>query len=218
MSSPSVPDFNCIAPVYDALAQLVYGDAQKRAQAHFLSLIPAGARVLVLGGGSGWILTELLRQSAPVHVLYLEPARNMLQQAQNRFRNTSSTAQVEFRLGTELDLTPQETFHVVLTPFVLDLFPAAEAYAMMQRLSQALLPGGLWLHTDFHASAPESQPVWQKLLLWGMYRFFGVVSNLSARELPPFEALFQKIGFKTHREAFYFRKFIRAQVLQKAVF
>ncbi|WP_181304384.1 class I SAM-dependent methyltransferase [Rufibacter sp. XAAS-G3-1] len=215
MPPPSVPDFNLIAPVYDALAQLVYGKAQKEAQAHFLSLIPTGARVLVLGGGSGWVLPELLRKSAPAYVLYLEPSTNMLQKARNRFAQTSAQAEVEFRLGTEASLLPQETFHVVLTPFVLDLFTPEEALDMMQRLSLALLPNGLWLHTDFHTSS--APPFWQKLLLWGMYRFFGLVSHISAERLPPFEALFQKIGLKTQQEAFFFKNFIRAQVLQKPV-
>jgi ubiquinone/menaquinone biosynthesis C-methylase UbiE len=213
MLPPTVPDFNLIAPVYDALAQLVYGKAQQKAQAHFLSVIPIGARVLVLGGGSGWILTELLQKSAPAYVLYLEPSTKMLQKAKDRFAQTSAEADVEFRLGTEADLLPPETFHVVLTPFVLDLFTPEEALAMMKRLSRALRPNGLWLHTDFHAV--PAPPFWQKALLWGMYRFFRLISHISAKSLPPFDRLFQKTGFETQQEAFYFRNFIRAQVLQK---
>ncbi|WP_165864895.1 class I SAM-dependent methyltransferase [Rufibacter latericius] len=214
MPSSTVPDFNSIAPVYDLMAKLVFGKAQQQAQAHFLSLVPANARVLILGGGSGWILPELLRQSNPGYVLYLEPSPKMVGKAQDRLAKVATETEVEFRLGTEKDLLPHETFHVVLTPFVLDLFSPDQALGMMQRLSQALLPGGLWLHTDF--CTPKTQPLWQKLLLWGMYRFFRVVSHISARGLPPFEALFQEIGYKTRHDAFFYAGFIRAQVLQKS--
>ncbi|KAA3436455.1 class I SAM-dependent methyltransferase [Rufibacter hautae] len=216
MQPNRAPDFNFIAPVYDALAQLVYGKAQKQAQAHFLTLIPEGARVLVLGGGSGWILPELLRQSQPSHVLFLEPSAKMMAQAQKRLTQTSAQAEVEFRLGTEANLRPEERFHVVLTPFVLDLFPSEIAFTMMQRLDQALLPAGLWLHTDFQMGTSAGQKLWQKPMLWGMYRFFRVVSDIPARELPPFEALYAKLGYKPHRQAFFFENFICAQVFRKA--
>src|SRR5687767_498288 len=95
MQPNPVPDFNFIAPVYDALAQLVYGKAQRRAQAHFLSMIPAGSSVLILGGGSGWILPELLRQSRPARVLFLEPSAQMMQRAKRRFPQLSARAEVE---------------------------------------------------------------------------------------------------------------------------
>ncbi|GGK59124.1 class I SAM-dependent methyltransferase [Rufibacter glacialis] len=210
---PSTPDFNLIAPAYDRLAQLVYGNAQRRAQAHFLPLIPPEARVLVVGGGSGWILGELLRQSHPAYVLYLEASSVMLAKAQEK--PLAFPAQVEFRLGTQAQLLPEEKFHVVLTPFVLDLFTPPEAFSIMQRLDKALYPGGLWLHTDFHQSSSFRRQLWQKPLLWGMYRFFRWVSRISGQGLPPFEALFIKLGYKPRQEASFYKGFIKAQVFQK---
>ncbi|ALI99650.1 class I SAM-dependent methyltransferase [Rufibacter tibetensis] len=216
MPSSSVPDFNLISPVYDALAKLVYGKSQQRAQAHFLSCIPAGARVLILGGGSGWILNQVLQHSTPAHVLFLEASSKMLEKAKGNVLPTASKTTVEFRLGTEASLSSSEMFHVVLTPFVLDLFTPQQAYAMMQRLDQALFPTGLWLHTDFYLSPSPLRKIWQKPLLWGMYWFFGLVSGILGKTLPPFESLFQKLGYKPQQEAFFYGKFIRAQVLQKA--
>ncbi|MFB9865036.1 class I SAM-dependent methyltransferase [Rufibacter immobilis] len=216
MSTAPAPDFDFIAPVYDALAQLVFGKAQQKAQAQFLELIPPGARVLVLGGGSGWLLARLLQKSNPAYVLYLEASSQMLRKARTRYQNFSSAgAEMEFRLGTQDQLLPNEKFHVVLTPFVLDLFTAPQALHMMQRLTQALLPGGLWLHTDFYLAPEKRRQIWQKPLLWAMYRFFRQVSGISGTGLPPFEALFSQVGFVTKQEAFFFHRFIRAQVLQK---
>ncbi|WP_207432631.1 class I SAM-dependent methyltransferase [Sabulibacter ruber] len=215
MPSSPTPDFNLIAPVYDALAQAVYGQAQLKAQAHFLPLVPAQSRVLILGGGSGWILPQLLQKSAPAQVLYLEASAKMVHLAKRRLGQSPSNTNVEFRVGTEADLLPQEKFHVVITPFVLDLFSQDQAQNMMQRLSQALLPSSLWLHTDFYLSASPTQRLWQKPLLWSMYKFFGLVSGISGKSLPPFELLFTSLGFQTKQEAFFFRGFIRAQVLQR---
>ncbi|GAA4304444.1 class I SAM-dependent methyltransferase [Nibribacter koreensis] len=207
------PDFNLIAPVYDGLAQLVYGKAQQRAQQHFLSSIPQGARVLVVGGGTGWILTELLRTVQPAHILYVEASEKMLGKARARWHQGPNSASnlVEFRLGTEADLLPQEKFHVVMTPFVLDLFSTPEARQMMQKLNTHLLPDGLWLHTDFQVAQEMWRRLWQKPMLWGMYTFFGWVSHLSAQKLPPFKLLFNELGLVLEDEAFFYSRFLCAQ-------
>ncbi|MBA9076844.1 class I SAM-dependent methyltransferase [Rufibacter quisquiliarum] len=214
MPSKPSPDFNLIAPVYDTLAVLVFGQAQKRAQQHFLPQIPAGARVLVLGGGSGFLLTQLFGCCTPGKVLFLEASGTMLQKARQRLLHLPHAAAVEFRCGTEQDLLPHETFHVVLTPFVLDLFTPPEAAAMINRLAAALLPSGLWLHTDFHLSAGGRNRRWQQFLLWAMYRFFRKVSQISASRLPPLDQLLGEAGFAPRQQAFFYRGFIKAQVLQ----
>jgi hypothetical protein len=139
----------------------------------------------------------------------------MLRKAKERSLPSSATAEVEFREGTEKSLLPQEKFHVVLTPFVLDLFPTPAALALMQRLDQALLPHGFWLHTDFQLSASPARQIWQKPMLWAMYRFFHLVSKVPATSLPPLQSLFESLHYEKAKEASFYGDFIRAQVWQK---
>ena len=51
--------FDSIASIYDPIARLFFGNSITESQATFLSEIPVG-KVLILGGGSGWIATEVL--------------------------------------------------------------------------------------------------------------------------------------------------------------
>ncbi len=51
--------FNRIAGVYDFLAKLVFGKHIRRSQEHFLKMVIQQNKVLVLGGGSGWILESI---------------------------------------------------------------------------------------------------------------------------------------------------------------
>lgn len=215
-SAAVTPNFDFIAPVYDALAGLVYGQAQKQAQQHFLSQVPPHAQVLVVGGGSGWILQELFRLARPAHVLYLEASGKMLHQAQMLFKH-EAPAPLEFRLGTERDLQEPEKFDVVLTPFVLDLFTEPELQTMLQKLDTALRPAGLWLQTDFQLSTSQWYQIWQKPMLWLMYRFFGWASGISAKKLPPLDKLFHQLGYHQRDWAFFFGGFIKTQVLQKSI-
>ncbi|WP_141765680.1 class I SAM-dependent methyltransferase, partial [Hymenobacter coccineus] len=99
-------NFDRIAWCYDALAGLVFGGSLRAAQRAALDGLPAGApRVLILGGGTGWVLGEVLRRRPGATVLYLEASGPMLARATARLRRERPEAagQVEFRVGTEVD-------------------------------------------------------------------------------------------------------------------
>ena len=146
-SAPTPPDFSRVARVYDGLASVVFGRAQRRAQqAALLAGLPLAGptpHVLVLGGGSGWVLTELLGQCPAAQVLYLETSATMLTLAQARLRRLApgAAAQVEFRQGSERALAPGEQFDVIVTFFVLDCFTLAEFPGALAGLQAARRPG-----------------------------------------------------------------------------
>ncbi|GAB3820513.1 hypothetical protein GCM10028895_20870 [Pontibacter rugosus] len=124
---PKLPDsgFTYTASFYDALATFVFGDALQQAQLALLPFIQRQARVLVIGGGSGWILEQLLHSDIQLEILYLDAAPAMMQLAEQKYKKQRQTqsSTVRFRLGNEKSLLPEEQFEVILTPFLLDLFP-----------------------------------------------------------------------------------------------
>ncbi|WP_426490737.1 class I SAM-dependent methyltransferase [Hymenobacter sp. 102] len=191
-----LPDsgFDTVAAFYDALARLVYGPALRQAQQAALDAgLPAGTgRVLVIGGGTGWVLGEVLRRSPPARIVYLEASPRMLARSQAWLHQylPQHLAQVEFRLGTEAALRPHEQFDVVLTFFFLDLFEPGRLRAIVARLRSGLAPAGVWLLADF--AAPHRW--WHHILLWLMYRFFGLSTGISARQRPPIEAALRWAG------------------------
>lgn len=46
-------NFDRVASAYDTLARTAFGGSLKKAQCHWLHQIPADAKVLVLGSGTG---------------------------------------------------------------------------------------------------------------------------------------------------------------------
>ena len=99
--------FDRVAWCYDVLAGLVFGPAQRRAQQAALVGLPAGApHVLILGGGTGWVLLEVLRCRPQATVLYLEASPKMLTRASTRLARVcpAATTQIEFRHGTQAAL------------------------------------------------------------------------------------------------------------------
>ncbi|MHC2993790.1 methyltransferase type 12 [Pontibacter sp. HJ8] len=216
MRQPKNSGFDTVAPFYDSLSRLVFGNSLRQAQLAHLRAIPARARILLIGGGSGWLLEKLLQLQPSLTVTYLEASPKMLQMAQARLAKNQAlaTAPVTFRLGTEDALQPGETFDVILTPFLLDLFPDQRLRPLLDRLYQTLTSGGSWLFSDF-CPVQLPPPLWQRLLLQSMYTFFGLLSGVEARALPDFEQHFARLQLQEERAASFYGGMVQAKVYRK---
>jgi ubiquinone/menaquinone biosynthesis C-methylase UbiE len=59
-------NYDRIARIYDKLSRMVFGKSIVRAQQSILPFITTPARMLIVGGGTGWILEEIARFTQPV--------------------------------------------------------------------------------------------------------------------------------------------------------
>ncbi|AKD01997.1 class I SAM-dependent methyltransferase [Pontibacter korlensis] len=216
---PKLPDsgFHYVASFYDALARLVYGEALQQAQLALLPFLSQQARVLVIGGGTGWILEQLLQTQKQLDILYLDAAPAMLQRAQQKYERYQKpqNCHVSFRLGTEQELQPQEQFDVIITPFLLDLFPPSRLQQLMTRLTAALKAHGKWLFADFWP-VEQPPPWWQQILIRGMYTFFGWLSGVQARKLPDYSSHFRTLGFEEKYSATFYSGMVQAKVFERS--
>lgn len=213
--SSASSDFGRVAWFYDALSAVVFGPALRQAQQAALAGLPAGSpRVLILGGGTGWVLGEVLRRRPAATVLYLEASAEMLRRARTRLSQEfpSYQAQVDFRLGTEQQLKPTESFDAVLTFFVLDCIAPAALGPAPHRLNEALRPGGHWLLAEF--SPPRHW--WQRGLLGAMYAFFQLTARLQVRQLPDYDAALRALGLQPGPAMHFFGGAVLAQGWHKA--
>lgn len=212
-SHPPGMDFGPVASFYDLLAGLVFGGALRRAQrAALVAGLPPGPapRLLVLGGGAGWVLTEIWRQRPQAHVLYLELSAAMLERTRTRLRCSPPPpgATVELRQGTEAALQPGEQFEAIITFFVLDCFTEAALPAALSRLKAARQPGAPWLVADFL----PARRGWRRWLLQTMYLFFGVTVGLRTRQLPLWPTALTKLGLYPTEKRYFFQKAIESSV------
>ncbi|MBF9237805.1 class I SAM-dependent methyltransferase [Hymenobacter sp. BT683] len=213
-ASPQTTGFDRVAWCYDALAGLVFGSALKRAQRAALLGLPSGApRILILGGGTGWVLTEVLSHRPHATVLYLEASPKMLARARARLERErpQATAQVEFRHGTQADLKPAETFDAIITFFVLDCIAGDELETALAQLRSAQRPGAPWLLADFR----PAQGGWRRLLLQLMYAFFRLTTGLRARALPELHIALGNLGLVPLRSRTFFGGALEAVVFSE---
>jgi ubiquinone/menaquinone biosynthesis C-methylase UbiE len=206
--------FDRVAWCYDLLTRLVFGKALQKAQRAALNGLPAGApHVLILGGGTGWVLTEVLRRRPYATVLYLEASPNMLVRAQQRLARESPHAvpQVEFRHGTQAALGPTERFDALVTFFVLDCIAAVEIGAALVKLRASRRPGAPWLLADFRLARSG----WRRVLLSLMYRFFRLTTGLQADSLTDFRHALSDLGLAPISTSTFFAGTVEAVVFSE---
>jgi len=211
-------DFDLVAPIYDGLAALVFAGAIRRAQLQLLPQFRHARSALILGGGTGWFLLELLRNTEIEHVLYVEKSPAMLERSRTLIatRAPHLHARVDFRLGTEDSLSEADgLFDLVVTNFYLDLFNNLNCAYIIERLASSLEPGGRWLFVDFHTPEAGWERISAKALFKAMYTFFSITSRIEARRPPHYEPTFTRLGLRTTSEATFFGTMIRARILSR---
>lgn len=200
--------FDSIAPVYDSLSRMVYGRSIVSAQMHFLKYIPEGANVLIVGGGTGWIMEALFAVNKTCSIVYIEASQKMLQKARSRI-GIHDRSRVVFLLQSEI---PSEgLYDVIITNFFLDLFPHHRLEQIIQQLKDRVKHNGIWIVTDF----VDGGRLWQRMLLKLMYLFFVGVSKIEATTLPPWQVLLADAGMRADETKYFYAGFIKTAIYQK---
>lgn len=205
-------NYNFIAPYYDFISRLVYGNTIIRAQTGLLSHIMPNSNVLIVGGGSGWILEELTKHNLGVlNITYIDSAPKMITLSKKRKYNPHI---VNFICEQIEKYQGEQKFDCVLTGFLFSNFKQKKNEFVFNHLDRVLKKEGQWLYADFIATNAASK-VWQKVLLKAMLLFFKTVSKVEANELTAMEPLFKLYGYNLIVASCYYHHFIQSRVYQK---
>jgi len=202
-------NYNNSAWFYDSLARLVYGKALVNAQVYLLKHIPSNSKVLIVGGGTGWILDELARiHPSGLQVTYVEIAPNMM--ALSKKRNVGNN-QVTFINDAIENVDLPADFDIALTPFLLDNFTEESLNNVFSSIAVLLKSNALWLNTSFQLTGKW----WQRVLLKTMFILFKLTCGIEASKLPGIDKCFEDNGFTLVDQQRFFGEFIGARVYQK---
>ncbi len=195
--------FDKIAKVYDGLARMVFGKSTRQAQLFFLNEIQSTSRVLILGGGTGWLLVHLLKIEPQCEVWYIEASSKMLELSKEKTKHSN---RVHFIHGTENDIPSKIKFDVVIASFYFDLFTDASLDSVVRKIQQGIKSDALWLVTDFI----NGKKWWQRTLLKIMYLFFQITCGIESSKLPDWNQQLQRMGLVKVKSKFFFMEFIEA--------
>lgn len=201
--------FDRIAPVYDRIAHLVFGQAIKEAQRVHLGELRGASRILIIGGGTGWILRDVLPVNPAAQIVYLEASRRMIDLS-SAVVPMRDRARVSFIHGTEELLEREKPFDAIIANFYLDLFAPEALRRVVDRLGQSMVTGGKLVCTDF-----VSETWWQRALLRIMYGFFRIAAGLQTKQLGTWQAALVAGNFGEVSSRTFWRGFIRSVLLLK---
>jgi tRNA (cmo5U34)-methyltransferase len=151
-----------LAPVRDAMHALAIG---------VLSDLPADARVLCVGAGTGAEVLSLARAYPGWSFTAVEPAAAMLDVCRQRVAAEGFSDRCVFHEGYLDSLPPSDAFHaaasILVSQFVLD---SEERRGFFSGIAKRLLPGGQLVSADLSADLSsaryESQlEVWLKMMV-----------------------------------------------------
>lgn len=201
-------DFDGVANIYDRTARFVFGGSICEAQTAFLPLIKPHSRVLIVGGGTGWVLVELLRLRPALEVVYVEKSKNMLEAAKTRV-GEGDASKVRWVNDPLENWETSAEFDAILCHFFLDVFEHSKLEQLIvPKLVKLLKPEGKLLVSDFQ----QSNTISQKILLWAMHRFFRLTCCLESRTLGDLHGALKTAGFTAIKEAYFFKQLIFSRV------
>ncbi len=204
-----VGGFDFIAPYYDRLAHLAFGNAIKDSQLIYLDRIPKASRILVIGGGTGIFLYALHQHAPDAHVVYVDASARMLEIAK---KNTPPGLRVDFVHGRLEDMPRGQAFDVVVTYFFLDMFSTVDLQNLISNIAEVVAPDSMWLVADF-----VKRKWWHGLLLACMYAFFSAFAGLRVRSLADWNAQLARAGFRRAESRCFFSGFIESAIFKDEI-
>ncbi|MCE7044124.1 class I SAM-dependent methyltransferase [Dyadobacter sp. CY312] len=186
-------NYDPIASNYDWLSRVIFRRNLVLSQTCLLQHIPANSSILIVGGGTGWILEEISKvHPSGLHITYVEISEKMIQLARKR-----DAAQNEVRFVNQPieEFSTNSFFNIVFTAFLFDNFGDQRAELVFKKLDGMLTENGKWLFVDFNINEKKSK-WWQRGLLTSMLFFFRVVCNIEARKVIPMKSFFEGNHFQ----------------------
>jgi len=204
-------DYNSIAGYYDRLSRLVFQRSIIKAQQYLIDFISDNNKVLLVGGGTGWVLDEISKlKRENISVVYVEKSSKMIELSKKRKHENVT---VEFVNAGIESYTTGDYFDVILTPFLFDNFIEKKIQYVFKRLDALLKQRGFWLYADF-VNYKEVQKAWKQYFLKTMYLFFSLTANIETKNLIDMRPYFIE-KYEMITQQFYYKRFIEAIVYRK---
>jgi ubiquinone/menaquinone biosynthesis C-methylase UbiE len=204
-------NYDHIAGFYDLMSSVIYGRSIVRAQVCLIPFIAEQSRILIVGGGTGWILEEIASQYPHgLEIDYIESSARMISLSRKRHTGSNTVHLIHQSIENH---TIEKPYDVIITPFVLDNFSSEKIGPVYNKLDSGLKRNGLWLYADF-VYDKEAKPLWQALLLKVMYFFFHITTGIETRELIPMDDYF-RVSYHPEYQARHYFAFIHSIVYRK---
>ncbi|MEQ9186252.1 MAG: class I SAM-dependent methyltransferase [Cryomorphaceae bacterium] len=203
--------FDQLAAVYDPIVHLVFGSSIALLQEQVIRSLPPSKHTLILGGGTGAVLRQCLDRSLALEYTYAEISSSMISKTKARLKRNEHQY-IHFTSAPFSGVN--QTFDLVIFPFVLDCLTTAEVNSTLLQTKTHLSANGQIVLFDFnqeHGTAYK-KTVWKEVFIWLLYRFFRAFTHISAHRLPSFHSIMDDAGYTKCEEHYRYNGWVQATV------
>lgn len=207
--------FDLLSGFYDLMLWSTSGNAILKSQTALLSCLPEIKTVLILGGGTGSFLVELLNRKNIESVTYADISAGMIKKTQNKIqkRIPEQLSKVKFICGEIDSIHHEENFDLVITNYFLDQFETEELGLLLDKIAGHLIHSGYWYVADFSFSQKPS--FIKKIIHQILYLFFRTICNITAKNVPDLKTEMKEIKLKLKAERYFLKGLLWCGVYSK---
>lgn len=210
--------FDAIAPWYERLERITFGDDLQRCRVACLGEIDPPCQVLIAGEGNGRFLCELLRRYPKVEVDCRDASPRMLQLARRRLEDElpDRLPSVRFLPG-DIESLSESVGHydLLVTHFFLDCFSEPALTRVIRKLARAATDNAVWLLSDFCLPRQGMMRFRTSAWLKAMYFFFRATTGIEAKELIDPTPHLCREGFSVSRQHLFRQGLLKAEMWRR---
>lgn len=184
MWNKSINDYNAIAKYYDRLAKVASLNQISKSQFYFIHQLNQSNNCLVIGGGTGLFLNDLLDLNPNLSIDFLDSSVNMINIAQsklkNRYLNRVNFYCHENNLKNEYD--------AIICFYYLDLYSGDKLLNEIEKIISYASNEGILLVADFRRPSNFIERIYQSITL----SFINYFTKGNTRQFEDYHKLLMK--------------------------
>jgi ubiquinone/menaquinone biosynthesis C-methylase UbiE len=191
--------YSFLAPYYNRLSKLVFGDQLVQAKTCFAEKL-AEKSILIIGGGDGLDYQNFQNNLTGE---YWEISQAMISRAKENLSESNLSFHLDFFLAKK-----EKLFDEVWLHFVLDTMSDEEICSLLEEIRKSLKPESRVYLVDFFA--PKNS--YQRFVSRSMIAFFRITTRHKRSSIPDYEEILRSQNLIKKSEKDFLRGWVKAQL------
>ena len=198
--------FDRISRVYDLLTFIIFFGRIKKANTDLVPFVKAKANILVIGGGSGTVLTRFDKNS---RIDYVDDSINMIRIAKRR----KIKVFVRFHHMKFEDYQTEIKYDAVICPFFLDLYSEDQLNSIIEKINNHCRDDAILWVSDFNPSS--NYRFFSRIIYHMMKLFYSVTLGYRFNKLADIRTKLAENNWKSLTTRFYYSDMIFSTICKR---
>jgi SAM-dependent methyltransferase len=216
---PSGENYDLIARPYRWLEYITLGRSLERCRFSLLPRLTHVTSALVVGDGDGRFITRFLFENPAATADVIDMSKAMLALSRKRVLSAAAESRARFHqadvrqgLPVPCGISSGQKYDLVVTHFMLDCLTGPQVRDLVQNILPSLVPGAVWVVSDFAVPPKGLVNFGAKMLIRGLYFAFRCLTGLRVRSLPDHAPILRHAGFENEVTHQYLGGILRSEL------